>query len=479
MPVKSTVETLSPARVRLTIEVPFDELQTSTQEAFGEATLLDIAGFRKGRLPFQAIDRRAGATVLPQVVEREILQQILAASREHNLKLLGRSEVDIVDFGSGRPLTFTALVDVRRQFDLPQLSSIVVEIDPIVLDDDEINARIADEIETLRERLATFTSIDRPVAKGDFVQLDLSTTCDDMKVEGGPAGEVTHEVGSGRPLADLGEMFNGSGDLTAADEEIVGMSPNDRIIVPIVLSGAAFDGREAEVVVTIKAASERQLPELDDQFAKHVGNCETINDLRAKLRERLILNKRAEAASAVRNKALKELATATAVSAPEDVIRDEVGHHKAWMRRELERAGTDLREYLSMVDMTEGQIDAALTEVMADRLCNSQVLDALGEAEQIVVSDEEVANEIVYRAQRAGVATEAYFNRLVQAGEAGSIHGDVRRAKALALVMNGIVIKDTDGKVLTPDDLGAAEQRGGHDQSSLIAIPGADVALSG
>ena len=445
---KSTVETLSATRVRLAIEVPFAELEPSLKKAYREiGAQVTIPGFRKGKVPAQVIDQRVGrGAVLQEAVEEAIPQQIFAAVREHDVKLLGRPEVDIQEFADGQPLKFTAEVDVRPDVELPELSSISVEVDPVMIDETEIDT----QVDALRQRFATLKTVERPAANGDYVQLDLNARVDGEDVEGGQASNISHEVGSGQLLPGL-------------DEVLVGLSAGDESTFVTQLVGGEHAGKDADVTVTVRTVKEKELPELDDEFAGLASEFDTLEELRGNLRERLTRVKKVEQLYAARDKALTEIVKLSAVPAPEGVVRDEVAQRKQSMAEELERVGASLEEYLQAEEKTEEQIDAELAEAATEGVKIQLVLDALADAKELSVSDDEFGHEIVHRAQRAGMAPQAYYDRLVQAGMAGAVYGDVRRGKALAVIMEGVIMRDSEGTVLTLDELRGEDEHEGHD----------------
>jgi len=440
--VKSTVETLSPTRVRLAIEVPFDELAPNLNKAYREiGSQVVIPGFRKGKVPTQVIDQRVGrGAVLQEAVDEAIPQQIFAAVQEHDVKLLGRPEVDIQEFADGQPLKFTAEVDVRPEVELPDLTTIAVEVDPIVIDDSEIES----QVDAQRQRFATLKTVERAAQDGDFVQIDLSATVDEEEVEGGQASNISHEVGSGQLLPGL-------------DETLVGLSAGDETTFTTQLVGGDHAGKDADVKVVVRTVKEKELPELDDEFAGLASEFDTLEELRGNLRERLTRVKKVEQLYAARDKALTEIVKVAAVPAPEGVVRDEVNQRKQSMSEELERVGASLAEYLEAEEKTEEQVDTELAEAATEGVKIQLVLDALADKNEIQVTDDEFGQEIVHRAQRAGMAPQAYYDRLVQAGLAGSVYGDVRRGKALTVILENVIMKDTDGSVLSLDELRSTE----------------------
>jgi trigger factor len=441
--VKSTVETLSPTRVRLAIEVPFAELEPSLKKAYREiGSQVTIPGFRRGKVPASVIDQRVGrGAVLNEAVQDIIPSQFLAAVREHEVKTLGRPEVEITEFTDGEPLKFTAEVDVRPEITLPKLDEIEVTVDEIKIGDEEIE----EQLSGLRERFSTLKTVERAALNGDYVQIDLAATVDGEEVSGGSATNVSHEVGSGQLLPGL-------------DEVLVGMMAGGTATFTTQLVGGDFAGRDAEVEVTVRTVKEKELPALDDEFAQLASEFDTLDELRADLRERLTKVKRVEQLYDARDKALKALVEASDVPAPEGVVREEVEQRKETMTDQLERIGASMDEYLKAEGKTQEEVDTELSEAAIEGVKIQLVLDTLADAEKLEVSDDEFGHEIVHRAQRAGTAPQQYYDQLIRSGMAAAVFGDVRRGKALALVMEHVKISDTAGAQLSLDDLrGPAE----------------------
>jgi trigger factor len=447
--VKSTVETLSPTRVRLEIEVPFAELEPSLKKAYREiGSQVVIPGFRRGKVPTAVIDQRVGrGAVLNEAVQEVIPTQILAAVREHEVKTLGRPEVEITEFADGQPLKFTAEVDVRPEITLPDLSEIQVTVDALVVSDDDVE----EQLKGLRDRFATLKTVERSALVGDFVQIDLVAKVDGEEVPGGSANNISHEVGSGQLVPGL-------------DDVLVGMSAGESTTFTTQLVGGEFEGRDAEVAVTVKSVKDKQLPPVDDEFAQLASEFDTLDELKDDLRTRLSRVKRMEQLYSARDLALKAVIEATDVPAPEGVVKDEVESRKESMNDQLQRIGASFEDYLSTEGKTEEEMDAELNEAATEGVKVQLVLDTLADAENIQVSDDEFGHEIVHRAQRAGVGPQQYYDQLVQAGVAGAVFGDVRRGKALGLVLERVKIVDSEGTALSLDDLrGSVDEHEGHD----------------
>lgn len=447
---KSTVETLSPTRVRIAIEVPFAELEPNLKKAYREISAqVNIPGFRKGKVPPAILDQRIGReAILNEAVQEAIPTQLLAAVREHEVRTLGRPEVEITEFADGQPLRFTAEVDVRPQITLPDLADIEVTVDPVVVTDEDIDR----QLEGLRQRFGTLKTVERPAARGDFVQIDLAATVDGEEVPGGTATNLSYEVGTNELLPGL-------------DETIDGMTAGSSATFTTALVAGDYAGRDAEVTVTVRTVKERELPAADDDFAQLASEFDTLAELRADLAERIKRVKRIDQLYAARDKALAALVEAADIPAPEGVVREEVEARKSALTDQLERMGSSVEEYLASQEKTEEQLDEEIGAAAAEGLRVQLLLDAYAEAKEITVTDEEFGHEVVHRAQRAGMSPQQYYDQLVRAGAGASVYSDVRRGKALAALLEEITIKDTNGETISVDELknDAGEDHTGHD----------------
>ena len=393
------------------------------------------------------IDQRVGrGTVLNEAVQEAIPQNILAAVREHDLKTLGRPEVEITEFNDGDSLNFTAEVDVRPEITLPDPATIEVTVDEIQIDDSEID----EQVKGLRERFATLKTVERAAQEGDYVQIDLNATVDGEDVPGGSASNISHEVGSKQLLPGL-------------DEAVVGLAAGDSTTFTTQLVGGDFAGRDAEVAVTVRTVKEKELPELDDEFAQMASEFDTHRGA-----ARTTCASGSPGASRSSRSTPPATRPSSSWSTPPRCRRRRVSSARRSraarqaMVDQLERIGASLEEYLAAEEKTEEQIDAELTEAATEGVKIQLLLDTLADAEDVQVSDDEFGHEIVHRAQRAGMAPQQYYDQLVRSGAAGAVFGDVRRGKALASVMERIKIKDSAGNEVTLDALRGRER--GDDQ---------------
>ena len=437
---KSTVETLSPTRVRLAVEVPFEELKPSVDKAYREiARQVRVPGFRPGKAPARIIDQRVGrAAVLQEAVNEAIPEQYTAAVREHDVKVLGQPAVDVTEFADGEWLKFTADVDVRPDVQLPSYDSLHVTVDDATISDDEID----EQLDGLRDRFAMLTSVDRAVQSGDYVSIDLRATVNGEEIEGGSTTGLSYEVGSGGLVPGL-------------DETLVGMAQGEEKTFETELAAGDHSGAKGEVTVTVRSVKEKELPPLDDDFAQTASEFETLAELREDIRTRLTQVKRIRQRLAARDAVLDAFVAAVDVPLPEGAVQQEYEYHQASTQRQLEEAGHSVDDYLAASGTSADDFDAEL-RTQAQKAVKAQLLlDAVADAEQIGVTDTELTEEVVRRAQRAGVPAEQYAQQLVGTGHLPALAADVRRGKALELVIQHATVTDSSGTAVdlaAPDD---------------------------
>ncbi len=448
---KSTVERLSPTRVRIAVEVPFDELKPDFDRAYKTiAQQVTVPGFRKGKVPARIIEARLGrGVVLEEVVNAAVpakYSEAVTAATE--VTPIGRPDIEVTEIADNERLAFTAEVDVRPELTLPELDSIAVTVDDVEIDDAEVD----EQLQNLRARFGTLTGVERPAQAEDFVTIDLSATVDGAPVEEAQTTGFSYQVGQG-------------GLIDGIDEAITGLSAGEERVFTTRLVAGEHADRDAEVTVKVTAVKEKQLPEIDDDFAQLASEFDTLDELRDDLRQRLTRVKKVEQIYAARDKALEQIVAAAEIPAPEGVVKEEVESRKQAMADQLERIGASLEDYLASEDKTEEQIEAELTEAATEGVRIQLLLDTLADAEDVQVSDDEFGHEIVHRAQRAGMQPQQYYDQLVRSGAAAAVYGDVRRGKALALVMERVTMTDTAGNTLNLDELreAAGDQEHDHD----------------
>lgn len=435
---KSTVEQLSPTRVRINVEVPFDELKPNFDRAYRKlAGQVRIPGFRPGKAPARVIESRIGrAPVLDEVVNEAIPAKYMEAINSGNVRVIGQPDIEVTKLEDGQELTFTAEVDVRPDIDVPPFGDLSVSVDDIELTDDEIGT----QLDELRARFGTLTGATRPVENGDFVSIDLSASVDGEDVEDARTSGLSYEVGTG-------ELVDG------IDEALIGAESGDTKIFTTRLVGGEHAGKDAEVSVTVQSVKVRELPEPDDDFAQLASEFDTIDELKADLRERMTRVKRMQQGVQARDKILEVLLEKTEVPLPEKAVEAmiESSHHDAVHTFDHDEAR--LTEAIEAQGKTREEFDTEL-RTDAERMVKTQlILDTIADAEELTVDDNELTERILYQAQRFGVSPDEYVQRAQQSGQLGAIFADIRRGKALASVVRQAVVTDASGAALDLTEL--------------------------
>jgi len=429
--VKTDVEELSPTRVRLTIEVPFDELKPNVDRAYREvARQVRVPGFRPGRVPPRVIDQRFGrGTVLEQAVQDAVPQLYGKALEENDVFALGQPAVEITKLDDGHELAFTAEVDVRPKFDLPDINGIPVTVDNADVDPDQVEEYIG----ALRERFASLKGTDRPAAEGDFVSIDLSAEMDGKPVEDAQANGVSYEVGSGQMLDGL-------------DEALVGMSVGESKTFPALLSGGKQAGHLAQVTVTVVSVKVKELPELDDDFAQSASEFDTLGELRAGTRAQLENMRRAGQAGQARERALDALLARIDIPLPGDLVDSEAASRRQSLSDRLERSGNTMDEYLEATNQSAEHLDEQFVEDARRSIKAGFILDKLAAQEELGVDQEELAAYVTEQAYQMGISPDRLAQELSDRGQLPSVAGDVLRRKAMTLIAERASVTDEAGR---------------------------------
>jgi trigger factor len=439
--VKTTVEQLTPTRVKIAISVTPDELKPSIDHAYGHiAESINIPGFRKGKVPPPLIDQRVGKeAVLEHAVNDGLDGFYRQAITENELRPLGKPSADIVEWPSNKDfsgdLELAIEVDVRPEITLPDYNDLEVTVDAVEVSDDDI----ATELENLRSRFGTLVTVDRPAKTGDFAQLDLVATIDGAEVD--KATGISYEVGSGELLEGIDEAL----DSLSAGESTTFEAP---------LLGGDHAGSDALVSVSLLAVKERELPEADDDFAQIASEFDTLDELKADLKNTVAKQKAFGQASAARTKLVETLLEKVDVAVPPALIEDEVHRH-------LENENR-LEDDEHRAEVTTSSESTFRTQIL---------LDAVAEKEQVKVGQDELTQYLVQSAAQYGMEPNEFVQALDQSGQIPAMVGEVARNKALAILLGKAKVVDTDGKtvdlkefaavVSEPDD--AIDEHAGHD----------------
>jgi trigger factor len=450
--VQSSVETLSPTKVRLTVEAGFDELKPELESAYRTiGRQVKVQGFRPGKVPPRILDQRVGrGAVLEEAVNAAIPRLYGEAVESSSITPVGRPEIDVTEVEDNQRLAFTAEVEVRPEFALPDLQGLEVTVDDVVVTDEEIDAQLT----ALRERFGRLEPVERAAAAGDFVTLDLAATVDGEEVPGGTAQGLSYEVGSGTLLEGI-------------DDAVLGAQAGDARTFQTPLVAGELAGQVADVAVTVRSVNERVLPDADDAWATEATGFASLEELRDDIRTRIDRVKRLEQGVQARDKVLEALLAEVDVPLPEAVLAAEVAWREQTTEDQIQRAGATREQFLAEQGKTAVEWEAELRDGASQAVKAQMVLDAVADAEEVQISDAELNDQIIRRAARAGLAPQDYANRVVEAGQLAGLVGEVRRGKALATVMEAATITDESGNAVDleqlRDDMGTPEAEIEHD----------------
>jgi trigger factor len=437
--VKSTVERLSPTRVRINVEVPFDELKPDFDRAYKKiAQQVNVPGFRKGKVPARIIDARLGrGVVLEEVVNGAIPTRYSeAVTAAEDVSPLGQPEIEVTEIADNERLAFTAEVDVRPEITLPDLSGLTVQVDDVEVTDADVD----EQLENLRARFATLTGVERAAAKDDFVQIDLSATVDGEVVEEAATTGFSYQVGQG-------------GLIDGIDEAITGLSAGESATFPTTLVAGEYQDREAQVTVAVTAVKERELPAADDEFAQLASEFDTLEELTADLRTRMERVKQMEQLTDARDKVLDAIVDATEVPLPEGIVTSELDARVHDAIHPFDHDEAKFAEFLQENGKTREEFDTEAREDAEKSVRVRLVLDALADAHEVTVNDQELTERIIFQAQQYQMPPEEFVRRIQEAGQLGSIYSDVRRSKALIEAVRAVTVTDSAGEPVDVSEL--------------------------
>ncbi len=418
---KSTVENLSETRVKLTVEIPFEDLSDSISEAYKNiASQVNVPGFRRGKVPARIIDQRFGrAVVLEEVVQKAVPAAYDDAVRENEIRPMGQPDVEVTAIEDGEMIAFTAEVDVTPEFDLPDYSGLEVEVSDSVVSDDDVD----EQIEQLRKRFATVTPVERPAAVGDLVLVDVTGAVDGEEVEDFAGTALTFEVG-------------GDDVIDGFAEAVTGASEGDDVTFEHTPDEGPYAGQPVSISVDVKGVRERSLPDADDEFAQLASEFDTMDELRADIKDKLQGNRLVEQGYEARDKIAEKLLEIVEFPLPEGAVKAQVEEHFH------DGHGDDEHR-------------AEIEETTRTSLKTQLILDRIADAEQVGVEQAELIQWLVQQAPRYGMSADQFANALAEAGQVGTALADVRRGKALSLVLQQATVVDASGN---PVDLSSLDE---------------------
>ncbi|PFG38547.1 trigger factor [Georgenia soli] len=434
---KSAVENLEPTRVKLTVEVSYDELKPSLDHAYSHiAEQVNVPGFRKGKVPPRVLEQRVGrAAVIEHAVNDAVPGFYNQAVAETEVRPMGQPSINVTEIPAvtgtpGGQLVFEAEVDVRPEITLPALDGLEITVDEAAVADDDVTAKL----DELRERFGTLVGVDRPAQDGDFVVIDLSAKIGDEEIDS--VSGVSYQIGAGNMLDGL-------------DEALTGLTAGETTTFTASLAGGEHAGEEAEVTVTPTAVKERELPEADDEFAQLASEFDTIDELLEDLRGQAAKDKASDQAVQARDLLLERLRGDVEIPVPSGVVEAEIGRH---LEAEGKEAGDPHGE----------EVREEITDLLRDQM----LLDTLVDQLSVGVTQNELLEFLVSSAQQYGMEPNQFIQAASQTGQIQAFMGEIARNKALAVALRQVSVKDSEGnevdlsEYIGSDELDAAGPEG-------------------
>ncbi|NUO97791.1 MAG: trigger factor [Nonomuraea sp.] len=427
---KTAVEELSPTRVKLTVEVPFEELRPSMDAAYKKvAQQVRVPGFRPGKVPARIIEQRFGrAVVLEETLNDAVPKLYGQAVDEVDVFPVSQPDIEVTKIDDGEQIEFTAEVDIRPNFEVPDYQGAEVTVDSAEVSDDDVDA----QLDSLRQRFATLTGVERAAASGDFVVMDLRAEIDGKNIEEQQASEVSYEVGAGSVLQGL-------------DDALEGMSAGEEKTFSTELVGGENAGEQADVIINVKSVKEKVLPELDDEFAQLASEFDTLDELKASIREQARRNKLIDQVVQAREKALDALLEKIDIPLPESALKAEVDARKHNLDHQVAESGLSRDAFFRLYQTTEEERFAEFDSNSAKALKVGFVLDKIVKAEELGVSEQELTNFVVRRAMEMGVQPNELAKHLADNDQLTLAMVEIVRDKAKSVLGDAAKVVDSDG----------------------------------
>lgn len=456
----STVEKLGPSRVKLTIEIPFADLTPHLDKSYREiASQVNIPGFRKGKVPPAVIDQRFGrGMVLQEAINAALPDAYAAAVAEAALVPLSDPEVEVTKLEDRELVEFTAEVDVRPEFDLPDFSTLSAEV-PVL---EPVGDAVEERLQMMRQRFATREDVDRAAAEGDVVTLDLAGSSDGEPLADATAEGITYKVGSGGMLEGL-------------DEAITGLSAGESADFSSTLVGGPLKDEAADIHVTVQKVQTETLPEVDDEFAQMVSEFDTADEMRADLTNAVEQVAKVDQINAARDKVLEDLVEKVDFEVPAGLLQAELDARRDQIAEQLAQAGMTLDSYLEQTEEEEANTAEEFWQILEGRVAQSLkaqiILDKLADDRELGVDQQELTEMLFRRAAANNSSPEQEMQHMMEHNHTSQWMQDIRRDKALRLILDGASVKDTDGNAVVANPQPAAD-----DEESAQQAPAAEEA---
>ena len=432
---KISVRNLEPTKVKLTVTVEPEELNPYLDAARKEiAKQVNVPGFRKGHVPGKIIDQRIGfAAVAGEAVNDAVPELYSKALDEKKIRPMAQPEFDVQDVPQSAndetKLKFTATVERRPDIELPEIDGLEIAISKPEVKDEDVDKRL----ETLRQRFGTLVGVDRPAAKGDFANIDLTAEIDGETVDSQEG--VSYELGSNTMLDGL-------------DEALDGLSAGEETTFEGTLEAGEHEGQKATVKVKVNSVKAEELPELNDEFASEASEFDTLDELKADIRKAAAQDAEGRQATEARDAFIAKLQEGLEIPVPKGVKANMVEEQLKGMTPDPEKATKEQK--------------AQAEETVEKDLRDQMVLDALAEKLDVQVSESDVFNFLASIAQQYGMDPNNFIQAIIKNGQLGSAVQEVGRSKGLLAGMRAVKFT-ADGEVV---DLSAFLGEAAEDEES-------------
>ncbi|MGJ0660939.1 trigger factor [Bifidobacterium longum] len=417
---KISVRNLEPTKVKLTVTVEPEELNPYLDAARKEiAKQVNVPGFRKGHVPGKIIDQRIGfAAVAGEAVNDAVPELYSKALDEKKIRPMAQPEFDVQDVPQSAndetKLKFTATVERRPDIELPEIDGLEIAISKPEVKDEDVDKRL----ETLRQRFGTLVGVDRPAAKGDFANIDLTAEIDGETVDSQEG--VSYELGSNTMLDGL-------------DEALDGLSAGEETTFEGTLEAGEHEGQKATVKVKVNSVKAEELPELNDEFASEASEFDTLDELKADIRKAAAQDAEGRQATEARDAFIAKLQEGLEIPVPKGVKANMVEEQLKGMTPDPEKATKEQK--------------AQAEETVEKDLRDQMVLDALAEKLDVQVSQSDVFNFLASIAQQYGMDPNNFIQAIIKNGQLGSAVQEVGRSKGLLAGMRAVKFT-ADGEVV-------------------------------
>jgi trigger factor len=417
---RSAVENISTVKKKITIEVPQDDVAKEREKAVAKvAKKAKLPGFRPGKAPRSVVERHYGEDIQADVMNKLIADAYFQAVQEHKISPVDLPEISDVSLDKGSPLSFSATVEVRPNIELGTYDGIEVKEEPLTVSDEELEQTI----NRLREMYAQLEVVEgRPAEKGDSIIIDFEGFREGKSIAGAKASDHMLTLGSGNLIPGF-------------EDQLVGVNKGEAkeisVSFPADYTNKDLAGKNAMFKVMVKEIKRAVMPEVNDDFAKDIGNHNTVEELRARVKEDLEARKRDELASAQREELLSKLVDAHTFDVPPGMVEREL---QAMMKQQavrLARQGMDVKSF-DAEKYREERLPLA-----ERRVKGLLILDAVADREKVTVIDEELTAELQVLSRKSGQPVET-IKKYYESREGGmdNLRSSLIQEKTLTLLLS-------------------------------------------